>query len=238
MGARLLSTAGLAISGISFLALETLPMNFNYVPFAALTLLFALGMGLFFTPNQAAVMNSLPPDQRGVGAGMLNTFQNSAQVLSMGLFFTIVTLGLASTLPSHLYAGLTAAGVDPVSAHRVASEPPIGSLFSAFLGYNPVQQLLGPAGLSHLSHAQAAYVTGRSFFPKLIEAPFATGLHLAFDFAAGATVIAVVASALRGRRYIHSSAPAHDVIDELAEGARASAQVTGLEEIDSAGAAG
>ncbi|HET9075803.1 MAG TPA: MFS transporter [Acidimicrobiales bacterium] len=235
MGARLLATAGLGLSAISFLLLETLPMNFSYVPFAGLTLLFALGMGLFFTPNQASVMNSLPPDQRGVGAGMLNTFQNSAQVLSMGLFFTIVTLGLAASLPTHLYAGLTAAGVDPVSAHRVASEPPIGSLFSAFLGYNPVQQLLGPAGLAHLSHAQAAYVTGRSFFPRLIEQPFANGLHLAFDFAAGATVIAMVASALRGRRYIHSSEP---LVDELATGARASAEATGLDEVDTAGAAG
>jgi MFS family permease len=233
-GARVLGTAGLALSAASFLLLETLPMNFDYVPFALLILLFALGMGLFFTPNQAAVMNSLPPSQRGVGAGMLNTFQNSAQVLSMGLFFTIVTLGLAATLPGHLYSGLTAAGVDPVSAHRIAGEPPIGSLFSAFLGFNPVQQLLGPVGLAHLSHAQAAYVTGRAFFPHLIEQPFATGLHLAFDFAAGATVVAMVASALRGGRYIH---PGGAISDELALGARENAVSVGLdEEPDSDGA--
>ena len=135
---------------------------------------------------------------------MLNTFQNSAQVLSMGLFFTIVTLGLAATLPSHLFSGLTAAGVAPAAAQRVASEPPIGSLFSAFLGFNPVQQLLGPAGLAHLSASQVTYVTGRSFFPKLIESSFATGLHLAFDFAAGASVIAMVVSLMRGKRYVHS----------------------------------
>jgi len=203
-GARWLSSAGLAMSAAAFLLLNTLPMNFSYVPFAGLVLLFALGMGLFFTPNQASVMNSLPPNQRGAGAGMLNTFQNSAQVLSMGLFFTIVTLGLAATLPSHLYAGLTAAGVAPAAAHRVASEPPIGSLFSAFLGFNPVQQLLGPSGLAHLTARQATFVTGRSFFPSLIEAPFATGLHLAFDFAAGASVVAMVVSLMRGKRYVHS----------------------------------
>ena len=109
-------------------------------------------MGLFFSPNQAAVMNSLPPDQRGAGAGMLNTFQNSATVLSMGLFFTIVTLGLAARLPTHLYKGLVAAGRRPGAAHLVANEPPIGSLFSAFLGFNPIQELLGPTGaLNHLS---------------------------------------------------------------------------------------
>jgi hypothetical protein len=173
-------------------------------------------------------MNSLPPDQRGAGAGMLNTFQNSATVLSMGLFFTIVTLGLASRLPSHLYRGLIASGVSPGAARLVANEPPIGSLFSAFLGYNPIKELLGPTGaLTHLSASQASYITGRSFFPNLIEQPFAAGLHLAFYFAAGATLIAVIASALRGRRYLHTSQP---LLEELAEGAAESAAVVGLDE--------
>jgi MFS family permease len=205
-GARLLATAGLVLSGASFLLLELLPIDFSYVWFALLIFLFAVGMGLFFSPNQASVMNSLPPQQRGAGAGMLNTFQNSATVLSMGLFFTIVTLGLASRLPAHLYRGLVAAGVPAAAAHTVASQPPIGSLFSAFLGLNPVRQLLGPTGaLQHMPAQQAAYVTGRSFFPKLIEQPFAYGLHLSFTFAAAATLVAVLASAVRGRRYLHSA---------------------------------
>ncbi len=222
-GARPFATGGLVISGASFLLLELLPMNFHYVFFALLVFMFAVGMGLFFAPNQSAVMNSLPPGQRGAGAGMLNTFQNSATVLSMGLFFTIVTLGLAADLPKHLYRGLIAAGVAPAAAHIVASEPPIGSLFSAFLGYNPVKELLGPTGaLKHLSAHQAAYITGRSFFPSLIEQPFANGLHLAFDFAAGATLIAVLASGLRGRRYVHAT---DSIGDELAEGAADTASV-------------
>jgi MFS family permease len=205
-GARLFATTGLIVSGAAFLLLETLPINFSYIWFALLIFLFAVGMGLFFSPNQASVMNSLPPDQRGAGAGMLNTFQNSATVLSMGLFFTVVTLGLASRLPSQLYRGLVSQGVNPTAAHLVASEPPIGSLFSAFLGYNPIKELLGPTGaLNHLSAKQATYITGRSFFPHLIEEPFAGGLHLAFTFAAIATLIAIIASALRGRRYVHGT---------------------------------
>ncbi len=223
-GARPFATGGLVISGASFLLLELLPMNFHYIFFALLVFMFAIGMGLFFAPNQSAVMNSLPPEQRGAGAGMLNTFQNSATVLSMGLFFTIVTLGLAADLPKHLYRGLIAAGVASGPAHLVANEPPIGSLFSAFLGFNPVKELLGPTGaLRHLSAQQSAYVTGRSFFPSLIEQPFANGLHLAFDFAAGATLIAVLASGLRGRRYVHTT---HSIADELAEGASDSASVS------------
>jgi len=227
-GARVLSTAGLIVSGASFLLLELLPINFSYIWFALLIFLFAVGMGMFFSPNQAAVMNSLPPDQRGAGAGMLNTFQNSATVLSMGLFFTIVTLGLASELPSHLYQGLTAAGVAPGPAHLVANEPPIGSLFSAFLGLNPIQELLGPTGaLQHMSAHQVAYITGRSFFPQLIEGPFAHGMHLAFTFAAIATGIAIIASALRPKRYLHNAEP---LLEELAEGAAETAGLVGLDE--------
>jgi MFS family permease len=227
-GARAFATAGLVVSGASFLLLELLPINFSYVWFALLVFMFAVGMGLFFSPNQAGVMNSLPPDQRGAGAGMLNTFQNSATVLSMGLFFTIVTLGLASRLPSHLYKGLVAAGVAPAAAHTVASQPPIGSLFSAFLGFNPIKELLGPTGaLAKLPAKQAAYITGRSFFPRLIEQPFASGLHLAFSFAAGVTVIAIIASALRGKRYMYAAQP---VAAELAEGAALEAGLFGLDE--------
>jgi MFS family permease len=228
-GARLFATGGLAVSGASFLLLELLPINFNYIWFALLVFMFAVGMGLFFAPNQAAVMNSLPPDQRGAGAGMLNTFQNSATVLSMGLFFTIVTLGLAAHLPSHLYKGLVAAGVSPAAAHTVASEPPIGSLFSAFLGYNPVKELLGPTGaLNHLPPKQVAYITGRTFFPKLIEQPFASGLHLAFTFAAIATAVAIVASAVRGKRYLHAPEP---ILAELADGAGEVGGLEGLEPV-------
>src|ERR1700678_3838653 len=227
-GARLFATLGLFISGASFLLLELLPINFSYIWFALLIFMFAVGMGMFFAPNQAAVMNSLPPDQRGAGAGMLNTFQNSASVLSMGLFFTVVTLGLAARLPSALYKGLTQAGVAPGPAHLVANEPPIGSLFSAFLGYNPIEELLGPTGaLKQLPPHQVAYITGRSFFPQLIEQPFAHGMHLAFTFAAIATAIAIVASAIRPRRYMHVSEP---LVEQLAEGAAETAMVTGLDE--------
>jgi MFS family permease len=228
-GSRLLATGGLVISGATFLLLELLPINFSYIWFALLVFMFAVGMGLFFAPNQAAVMNSLPPDQRGAGAGMLNTFQNSATVLSMGLFFTIVTLGLAARLPSHLYKGLVAAGVAPAAAKTVANEPPIGSLFSAFLGYNPIKELLGPTGaLQHLPAKQVAYITGRSFFPNLISEPFAGGLHLAFTFAAIATAVAIVASAVRPKRYMHQAEP--QLLESLAESTAESAGVLGLDE--------
>jgi MFS family permease len=197
-GARPFATAGVALSGTVFLLFNLLPMNFNYVWFAILLLLVGLALGLFFAPNTASVMNSLPADQRGAGAGMLNTFQNSAQVLSIGLFFTVITLGLAARLPHALDSGLVAQGVPAAQAHSIAGLPPIGSLFSAFLGFNPIQQVLPSAHAAHVSAAHYQYLTGRGFFPHLIAGPFGFGLHLAFFMAAAVCFLGAMFSALRG----------------------------------------
>jgi MFS family permease len=204
IGARGIATIGLIGAGICYLLLEVLPMNFNYLPFAAIVLAFSLFSGMFFSPNQMAVMNSLPPDQRGAGAGMSATFMNSAQVLSIGVFFSIVTLGLASSLPGNLFHGLIAQGVPRAQALKLSHLPPIGSLFAAFLGFNPIQTEIPQHVLANLGHARASYLTGRVFFPRLISPSFQEGLRLAFDFAAATTFIAAIASWLRGGKYIHA----------------------------------
>ncbi len=201
-GARPFTTGGMLLAALTFFLLQALPVDFNYVWFALLLLLMGLAMGVFSSPNRAGIMNSLPADQRGVGAGMATTFQNSAQVLSIGIFFSLIILGLAATLPASLYGGLVAHHVPAADAARVSQLPPVASLFAAFLGYNPMQQLLGPA-LHHVTSSQAAYLTGRSFFPQLIAKPFAAGLSKAFDFAAVTCLIAAGASWLRGKRYVH-----------------------------------
>jgi hypothetical protein len=166
-------------------------------------------MGAFSSPNRAGVMNSLPPEHRGAGGGMNQTFQNSAQVLSIGIFFTLMIVGLSATLPHALANGLEAHGVDPATATRVADLPPVSVLFAAFLGYNPAQQLLGPQVLQHLTAADAADVKGREFFPNLLSQPFRTGLREAFAFAILACLIAAAASWSRGTRYVDTqeSAP-------------------------------
>ena len=148
-------------------------------------------------------MNSLPASERGSGAGMSTTFQNSATVLSIGVFFSVITIGLASSLPSHLYVGLTSHGVPAAAARELSRLPPISVLFASFLGYSPIQHLLGPSGaLAHLNAHQIAYLTGRSFFPSLISPPFGHGLHFAFDFAVICSVIAAAAS-VATRQEVH-----------------------------------
>ena len=201
-GARPFATGGMVIASLSFVLLEILPVDFNYVEFALILFLNGVGMGLFASPNRAGIMNSLPPDQRGVGAGMSATFQNSAMVLSIGIFFSLIILGLSNSLPSHLYAGLTAQGVPSSAANSLAHLPPTAVMFAALLGYNPIQMLLGPV-LNQLPAGHAAYLTGHSFFPSLISGPFQTGLQIAFDFSIAACMIAAVASLLRGKKYVH-----------------------------------
>src|ERR1700728_1607518 len=201
-GARPFATGGMVVAALSFGLLEILPVNFTYWQFAAILLLNGIGMGLFASPNRAGIMNSLPADRRGVGAGMSATFQNSAMVLSIGIFFSLIILGLSSSLPTHLFAGLTAQGVPAADASRLAHLPPTAVMFAALLGYNPIQMLLGSA-LTKLPASHVAYLTGHSFFPSLIRAPFQTGLDIAFDFAIVACLVAAVASLLRGKQYIH-----------------------------------
>jgi MFS family permease len=200
-GARAYATGGMMLAALSFVLLMLLPVDFSYVWFALVLALNGIGMGLFSSPNRAAVMNSLPPSQRGVGGGMNATFQNAASVLSIGLFFSLMIIGLAATLPSALHHGLVAHGVSNADATRIAHLPPVASLFAAFLGYNPVQNLLGAHTLHALPAAQQHLLTGRSFFPHLISPPFHTALTYAFVFAIVACLVAAVASLLRGGKY-------------------------------------
>ena len=192
-GARWFSAGGMVLTAISFVLLEALPINFGYWAFAGILLISGIGMGLFTSPNRAEIMNSLPANARGAGAGMNATFQNSAMVLSIGVFFSLMIAGLSQHLPSVLEQGLSAHGVPAADAARVAGLPPVGVLFAAFLGYNPIQQLLGPI-LGGLPADQAAFLTSRSFFPQLISGPFADGLAAAFWFATAACLVAAVAS--------------------------------------------
>ena len=205
-GARPFATGGMILAAASFVLLIVLPVDFSYVWFALVLVLNGVGMGLFASPNSAGVMNSLPPSQRGAGAGMLATFMNSASVLSIGVFFTLMIVGLAAGLPHALQSGLVAHGVPAADAHRVSSLPPVATLFASFLGYNPMSTLLGPHVLGSLPAGQAHSLTGRSFFPHLISGPFHSALVYAFAFAAVACLVAAVASLLRGGKYHHLEA--------------------------------
>jgi MFS family permease len=202
-GARPFATGGMLLAAFSFGMLMLLPANFGYPVFGLLLLANGLGSGLFAAPNTTGIMNAVPARARGAASGMRATFQNAGMVLSIGVFFSLMIIGLASAMPTTMYRGLVAQGV-PVGAATVLSHlPPVGSLFAAFLGYNPMKTLLGPKVLGALPPGKAAYLTGKTFFPNLIQGPFKHGLVIVFGAAVLMSLIAAAASWLRGGYYVH-----------------------------------
>ncbi len=232
-GTRTFAVGGLLLAAASFIALVILPVNFPYWLFALIIAINGIGSGLFSSPNTSAVMGSVPADQRGVAAGMRGTFFNSGSALSIGIFFSLMIVGLASTLPKTLTAGLIGQGVPSGVAHQIGNLPPVGSLFAAFLGFNPLQELLGPSGvLKTLPAANASNLTGKEFFPHLISGPFHHGLVVVFIAAAVMSVIAALASIVQSKPATEPTLSAVDAAElagtsTLAGGGEADAESNG-----------
>jgi MFS family permease len=203
-GPRPFATAGLLLAACCFTGLMLLPVDFSLWVFALLILGNGIGSGLFAAPNTSAIMSAVPASHRGSASGMRATFQNSGMSLSIGIFFSLMIAGLASTLPRTLTSGLTAQGVPLSVATQVSHLPPVSTMFAALLGYNPVQNLLAPSGvLRHLPAHNVAVLTGKEFFPHLISAPFHHGLVIVFTAAAIMSVTGAVVSLLRGKQFYY-----------------------------------
>ncbi len=207
-GSRAFATVGLVLVALTFIGLLLIPVNFEYWQFALLTGLNGIGSGLFSSPNRTAIMNSVPPNERGAASGMAGVALNAGSSLSIGIFFSLMIAGLSVALPTALSTGLTSHGVPQSVATQIGATPPVGSLFAAFLGYNPIASLLGPTGLLQSPHVDAATLTGKEFFPQLISGPFHDGLVVVFIAAAVMSIIGAIASFLGGSKYVHEEAVA------------------------------
>lgn len=202
-GARPFATAGMLLNAVLFAVVLTFPADFSYAPFAVVMFTMGIAGGLFASPNTSSIMNSVPARHRGAASGMRVTFNNTGMPLSMGLFFTLLVLGLNATVPQAMYRGLLAHGVPAGQALSLGHVPPLGYLFAAFLGLNPLKSLLGAKVLSHLTAANRSDLLGRSFFPKLIGGPFTHALIYVLVFAIAMSLVAAAASAMRGERFVH-----------------------------------
>jgi MFS family permease len=210
--------------GGSFVGLLLVPTNFHYITFAVLVFLNGVGGGMFSAPNGAAIMNSVPAEERGGAAGIQAAFLNTGFVLSIGIFFSLMIVGLTNTLPKAMFKGLSVHGVAAAQAHSIANLPPVGVLFSAFLGKNPVKNLLGSQATSHVTHSAWLVLTGKHFFPELIESSFHHGLVIVFGAAIVMSVVGAVASALRGERYVRED---ESMLEHLGDAAATSSAVPG-----------
>jgi MFS family permease len=207
-GSRGIATAGMALFAGSFIALMLLPVNFPYWAFALFIALNGIASGMFAAPNSSSIMGSVPASDRGAASGMRATFQNSGTAVSIGVVFTLMIAGLSSSLPGTLSSGLVKVGVPAGVAHQVASLPPVSSLFASVLGVNPIQHLLAPTGvLTRLPAASHAALTGQTYFPSLLSGPFHAGLIVVFSVSAALSVLAGLASLLRGKRRVSQADP-------------------------------
>jgi MFS family permease len=215
-GARGMASGGMVVFGGSFIGLLALPIDFPYWAFAVLIAANGIGSGMFAAPNTSSIMSSVPAQYRGVASGMRATFQNSGTALSVGIFFSLMIAGLASTLPKALTSGLVRQGVPHQAALHVGSLPPTSSLFAALLGVNPLQHALAASGfsLSLLPRANQILITGREFFPHLISGAFHNGLSEVFIFSTGLAILAGLASLMRGRRVIHVTGTGDSLSEE------------------------
>ncbi len=216
-GPRTFAIIGALVTAASFIGLMVIPVDFPYWIFAVLTFVNGFGSGMFTSPNATVVMNSVPANQRGAASGMRMTSITAGSALSIGLFFSLLVIGLSGTLPTTMTAGLTAHGVPMTMAHTLGSLPPVGILFAAFLGINPIAMVLGPTGLLHsLPGHQVSILTGNDFFPALIAKPFQSGLLLVFGIAATMMIVAAVASWFAGDA-VHAEVSQADAGERLGE---------------------
>jgi MFS family permease len=202
-GARPFATGGMLLAAATYALMMTFPANFSYWPFGAVMFVSGISGGLFASPNTSSIMNSVPARHRGAASGMRVTFASTGMPLSMGLFFTLLVAGLNAKVPAAMLKGLVANGVQAHAAAALAHVPPLGYVFAAFLGYNPLKTLLGPSVLSHLSAAQAAHLTSRAFFPQLIGPAFVSSLGIILTVAVVMSLVAAIASAFRGAKFVH-----------------------------------
>jgi MFS family permease len=203
-GSRWFATSGMLLIALSFVILAMLPYTFDYPIFAIALLIMGLGNGMFGAPNIAAIMNSVPPEDRGVASGMRSMLQNSGMVVSMALFFTIVIISLTHLFPPVLATSLTEAGA-PELIIPMSTIPPTGALFAAFLGYNPVQAILvslPPAIVATISPATITTLTGTTWFPTTLAQAFMPSLRISFYIGALLSIIAGILSAMGGTRVV------------------------------------
>ena len=206
-GPRWIATGGMVINTIAFLVLASLPYNFDYIVFGITIFFMGIGSGMFGSPNSASIMNSVPAEARGVASGMQYTIMNTAFTVSMGIFFTIVIVGISQRFPAEVTASLTSIGASNL-APVLNQIPPTGALFSAFLGYNPMGTILDalPANVvAIIPQHIVTTITGTTWFPETLADAFMPSLQTAFYIGAVMSAIAAVFSVLRGEKFIHES---------------------------------
>jgi MFS family permease len=201
-GARGLASGGMFLLCGIFLTLSTLPYNFSYPTLAGALYIMGIAFGMFASPNTSSIMGTVPPERRSSAAGMLFTIQNTGTTVGLTVLFTEVVATLGTSLPSAMSTALTTAGASQLAPY-LSSIPPTIALFAAFLGYNPMHEMitrLPTLAGAHLSTQAVSTITSATWFPDAIAQSFMGALHLALYLNAGLAIVAALASLMRGKK--------------------------------------
>lgn len=139
-GSRLLGTLGMLLAALSLFSLSTLTLHEAYAPIAGRLVLLGIGMGLFQSPNNSAVMTSAPGSRRGVASAVLGTMRNLGQMLGIGIIGAV----FVSFMPFNAFLQLALTGetsatgaLEVVSAFRICYLVATGfALVGAFTSLN------------------------------------------------------------------------------------------------------
>lgn len=199
-GPRWIATLGMLITAVAFILLALMPYNFNYIQFGAVLFMMGVGSGMFGSPNSSSIMNSVPPQNRGVASGMMQTLNNTAMASSMAIFFTILIIGITQKFPEAMVTSLASIGASQL-APIFSNIPPTGALFAAFLGYNPVNTILSalpPQVVAQIPSTTISTMNGSTWFPTTFANAFIPSLKTSFIFGAFLSIVAAILSAMRG----------------------------------------
>lgn len=132
-GPRPFLVSGLGISAAGFLWLATIGPDDSFFQLAPPLVLVGAGMGLFASPNRAAMMTAVPPNRRGVASGIGTTLLNTGSTISLGITLVVMSSVLTLTAIQQIFLGTASASTPFTEASGFLSSIHLIFLVSAAL---------------------------------------------------------------------------------------------------------
>lgn len=109
LGTRGPATLGMAILAVGLIFLARAVAGDSLATIAAALAVVGLGIGIFVSPNNSALMGAAPRERQGIAAGVLATARNVGMVCGIGIAGAILTTALTEGGARALTSGVQAA---------------------------------------------------------------------------------------------------------------------------------
>jgi len=119
VGSRLLTTCGMLAAAAGLAVLASLTATSGLAHVIAGMVLVSVGIGLFTSPNNTAIVSSVPPRQVGLASGFMNTMRTTGQAMSMGVLGGIVASAMGAVGARIIYSRGSGPGLPGVGEQVV-----------------------------------------------------------------------------------------------------------------------